>query len=111
MSVIITVIAAFAAVVAIGRWQGQSATALGRVSAVLSVTAAFAEAWKKTNEISRRWASDPTIVSLPSVVAAPVHSSSLARREPEENDFYSENPSFRTGGIRGYSAYEPFDRR
>jgi hypothetical protein len=110
MSVIITMVAAFLAVITIGRWQGKSATALGKVSAVLSVTAAFADAWKKTNEISRRWASDPTIVLLPSVASAPV-SSSVMRREPEEHDFYSENPSFRTGGIRGYSAYDrPFDR-
>ena len=37
MSVIITMVAAFAAVVAITRWQGQSANALGKVSAVVSV--------------------------------------------------------------------------
>jgi hypothetical protein len=108
MSVIITVIAAFAAVVAISKWQGQSAYALGKVSAVISVTSAFAEAWSKTQDISKRLASDPTRVALPSVrTEAP--STAVVRREPEpaEDSFYSENPSFRTGGIRGYNAYAP----
>ena len=111
MSAIVTVIAAFTAVVVISKWQGQSAHALGKVSAIVSVTAAFAEAWSKTSEISKRLASNPTLVSLPTVrtSTAPV-STSLVRREPPEDDFLDEHPSFRTGGIRGYSAYQPFER-
>ena len=105
MSVIVTVIAAFAAVVAVSRWHMQSATALGKVSAVVSVTAAFAEAWQKTQVISKRLSDNPTLVALPQVSSA-APSTSLVRRELDpEDDFLSENPSFLTGGLRGYNAY------
>ena len=114
MSVIITMVAAFAAVVAIGKWQGQSATALGKVSAVVSATAAFAEAWNKTQAISKRLRDTPTLVLLPqtSTPTTPPSTALVSRREQQEkDDFYSEHPSFLTGGIRGYDAYAPpFER-
>lgn len=108
MSVVISVVAAFAAIVAISRWQNYSAHALGKVSAVVSATAVIAEAWSKTHVIAKKLRDNPTAVSLPlarSAEPAPA-SSALVPREPHpEDDFLNENPSFRTGGLRGYSAY------
>jgi len=105
MAVLITMVAAFATIVAIGKWQGQSATALGKVSAVVNVATVVAEAWSKTHAIAKRMADNPTLVALPQV-SSPAPSTSLVRREPDpEDDFLSENPSFLTGGLRGYNAY------
>jgi hypothetical protein len=108
MSVLITMVAAFATIIAITRWQTHSAHALGKVSAVVSVTAAFAEAWSKSQVIAKRLNESPTLMVLPQVSTPSVAEPSVevARREPNELDeFFDENPSFRTGGLRGYSAY------
>ena len=98
MSVIITMVAAFATVIAITRWQGQSATALGKVSAVVSVTAAFAEAWSKTQVIAQKWTDNPTLVALPRVNASqPEPTTSLMPREPFREDDLPENRVIQDG--------------
>lgn len=106
MSVIITVIAALAAVFSITRWHTKSAFALGKVSAVVSATAVLADTWSKMQTISKRLQDNPTQVMLPNVTTASP-SREVVRRDPDEdNDFYREHPSFGlTGGIRGYDAY------
>jgi hypothetical protein len=106
MPVLLAVVAAFAAIVAISRWQQHSAQALGKVSAVVSATAAFAEAWSKTHVIASKLASNPTLVQMPVIAQAPAPSTALARREPDiDDDVFI--PPYRTGGLRGFSAYSP----
>jgi len=105
--VIVMMVAAFASVIAITRWQQHSAHALGKVTAVISATAAFAEAWSKTQKISERLADDPTRVSLPAAEAPEPRESALVPRNPypEDDDVFV--PPHRTGGLRGFSAYSP----
>ena len=103
MASVLSVIAAIATLALMSRFSTDSATALGKVSAMVSVTATITEAWSKAQSIARQLRIDPTTVPLPTATTA---GKSLMRREIEpEDDFLSENPSFRTGGLRGYSAY------
>lgn len=108
MSVILAVLSAFVVVSLMSKYQTHSSTALGKVSAVLSVTTTLAEAWQKSHKIVGNLARDPLAVQLPASPSSSSTGGALVRRTTERDDpFYDENPSFLTGGIRGYSAYDP----
>lgn len=117
MSILLTVVAAVAAVTLVTHYNNQSATALGKVGAMIGATTVIADAWSKVAGISRRLSENPTALNLPSVsVGSTSREVAVPPRRSELDEFFDEHPSmaldkpFRTGGIRGYSAYDPPSR-
>jgi len=76
---------------------------------MISVAATIADAWSKTQVIGRQFAADPAGFTH-KVSTTPSQERPAPRREPDDddlNDLFSDRPAFRTGGLRGYSAYTP----